>query len=682
MRADLKSASILRRRIRWCAIQRERRPYHRAMSSPPSSADAIRSSRTIHPVHSAARASKPVLAVIALGVVFGDLGTSPLYTLQECLAGPHGVDPTDANVLGILSMIFWSLMLVVTLKYMIVLMRADNQGEGGIMALLALAPRRLGFPRPGKVGVVAVLAIVGAALLFGDGMITPSVSVLSALEGLEVVSKDFHPIVVPATVVILIGLFAIQSRGTAKLGQLFGPVMLLWFLTAAALGVWHVAHAPEVLRAISPKYAAAYFVEHGIAGITILGGVVLCVTGGEALYADMGHFGPGPIRHAWIVVCVPSLVLNYFGQGALILSEPDATARAALAARPFYSMCPSGAWLYPFIGIAALATIIASQALISGVFSLTYQAIQLGFFPRLTVRHTSDEAEGQIYLPLMNWGLAIACVVLVLVFQQSSKLAAAFGLAVSGTMAITSVAYFVVARYTWKWPLWKAGGLTALFLAFDLPFLIANGFKFIDGGYLPFAVGVVFVIVMVNWRVGRGLLGQYMQERSEPLAAFIEQLTDRVAQRCPGYVVFMASGDGLPPAMRRVVSRFRVLHEHVFLLTIVLEHVPRVSPEARIGALTDLGEGIVRLTLHYGYVEETSVHADVALALRARGLDVAPESVLYVLGRETFVASSKGKMGRVSEGLFAFLSRNARSATDYFGLPPDQVLEVGAHIDL
>ncbi|MFO0614792.1 MAG: KUP/HAK/KT family potassium transporter [Polyangiaceae bacterium] len=652
-----------------------------ATPAPPAAESAPRSrTKDIHAVRAPGRASKPALAILALGVVFGDLGTSPLYTLQECLSGPHGVTPTDANVLGILSMVLWSLMLVVTFKYMLVLMRAHNQGEGGIMALLALAPTRLSFPAAGKVGVVALLAIVGAALLFGDGMITPSVSVLSAIEGLEVASKEFHPIVVPATVVILVLLFAVQRRGTAKLGKLFGPVMLLWFLVAAALGAYHIAREPGVLRALSPTYAGAYFLEHGIGGIGILGGVILCVTGGEALYADMGHFGPGPIRNAWLFVCVPSLVANYFGQGALLLSQPDSVARATLAARPFYSMCPQGAWLYPFVGIAALATIIASQALISGVFSLTYQAVQLGFFPRLTVRHTSDEAEGQIYIPLMNWGLAVACVLLVLVFQESGKLAAAFGLAVSGTMAITSFAFFVVARYTWRWPLWKAGGLTAVFLAFDLPFLVANTFKFLDGGYLPFSVGAVFVILMINWRVGRGLLGQHMKERSEPLATFIAELAGRVDRRCDGQAVFMASGEGLPPAMRRVVSRFRVLHEQVFLLTVVFEHVPHAP--ARVGEVLDLGQGITRVTLHYGYVEEPDVHGDLSRALTDRGIDVAHDRMLYVLGRETFVASNAGRMGRIAEGLFAFLSRNARGATDYFRLPPEQVLELGAHIDL
>ncbi|MFO0614202.1 MAG: KUP/HAK/KT family potassium transporter [Polyangiaceae bacterium] len=632
--------------------------------------------------HARAPKSPVGLALVALGVVFGDLGTSPLYTLQECLSGAHGIAPTDANVLGVLSLVFWSLMLVVTLKYTWVLMRADNGGEGGILALLALAPARLRSPGPGRVGIVALLAIAGAALLFGDGMVTPAVSVLSALEGLEVATPRLHDAIVPITVAILVILFAVQRRGTAKLGKLFGPIMLAWFLCAAGLGVMHIVKAPGVLRALSPTHAAAYFAEHGVRGVSILGGVILCLTGGEALYADMGHFGRGPIRLAWVSVCVPSLTLNYLGQGALLLSAPEGPAREALAARPFYSMCPSGAALYAVVVVAALATIIASQALISGVFSLTYQAVQLGLFPRVTVRHTSDEAEGQIYLPLLNWGLAAACVGLVLAFRESSRLTAAYGLAVSGTMAITSLAYFVVARYTWRWPLWKAAGITGFFLSFDLPFLVANGFKFVDGGYVPFAVGVVFVLVMTNWRIGRGLLAQHFADRAEPLEGFIADLERRVDQRCAGTAVFMASGDGLPPAVRRVVARFRALHETIILLTIVLEHVPHVPPERRVGTSLDLGKGIHRMTLHYGYIEEPTVHADLMRALARAELEARGDEILYVLGRETFVASSGGRMGALAEGLFAFLSRNAKSATDYFRLPPEQVLEVGAHIDL
>ncbi|HVY31912.1 MAG TPA: KUP/HAK/KT family potassium transporter [Polyangiaceae bacterium] len=647
-------------------------------SSPPPS----RTRSSIYPQPAVEHGGRAALAVAALGIVFGDLGTSPLYTLQECLSGPHGIAPTDAHVLGVLSLIFWSLTLVVTVKYLAFMMRADNDGEGGIMALLALTPKQRQNPAPGRIGFVALLVIIGAALLFGDGIITPAVSVLSAIEGLGVATAKLESAVVPLTVAILLGLFAVQYRGTAKLGRLFGPVMLLWFLTIAVLGVYHIAHTPAVLQALSPRHIVDYFRAHGLAGMSILGGVILCVTGGEALYADMGHFGRSPIRTSWLYICLPSLVLSYFGQGAVLLAEPAAAARAALAARPFYATCPQGVWLYPFVAIAALATIIASQALISGVFSLTYQAVQLGFFPRVTVRHTSSDAKGQIYLPLMNWGLAGACIALVLLFRESGKLAAAFGLAVSGTMAITSVVYFYVARHTWRWPLWKAAGVVALFLSFDVPFLLANTLKFFDGGYLPFSVGVLFVILMVNWRIGRGLLGLYLKQRAEPLDTFLSSLAERVLARPPGAAVFMASADGVPAALRRVVSRFHALPEIVILLTVVLESAPRVAAASRLQRPVCLEHGFYRVILHYGFMEEPDVHGDLALVLDHLELKVGSDELLYVLGRETFVASNKGKMGVLSESLFAFLSRNAKSPTDYFRLPPEQVIEVGAQIDL
>ncbi len=493
-----------------------------------------RTRSTLHARPVPQQAGRTALTIAALGVVFGDLGTSPLYTLQACFSGVHGIAPTEQNVLGVLSIVFWSLMLVITFKYLAFLMRTDNAGEGGIMALLALTPARLRRPPPGKVGPVAWLVIAGAALLFGDGIITPAVSVLSAVEGLEVASPALKQFVVPTTVTILLLLFAVQSRGTAKLGRLFGPVMLIWFLTLAGLGVYRIVGQPSVLVALSPGYAARYFLSHGLGGITILGGVVLCVTGGEALYADMGHFGRAPIQNGWLYVCLPSLVLNYFGQGALILSEHEPAARLAKASRPFYALCPEGVWVYGLVALATLATIIASQALISGVFSLTHQAIQLGYFPRLTVRHTSDDTEGQIYLPLMNWGLAFSCVVLVLMFQASDKLASAYGLAVSGTMAITSIVYFVVLRQTRKWPLWKAGLVVGLFLATDIPFLVANASKFWEGGYVPFAVALLFVVLMTNWRIGRSLSGELSRQAAEPLERLAVTLDERVKIRLPG----------------------------------------------------------------------------------------------------------------------------------------------------
>lgn len=647
-------------------------------SRPSIVSKSIRSARPM-PADSA----RVALTVAALGVVFGDLGTSPLYTLQECLSGPNGIEPSNTNVMGVLSLIFWSLSMVVTLKYLWFLMRADNGGEGGIMALLALAPERFRSSLPGRIGLVPILVIAGAALLFGDGVITPAVSVLSAVEGLGVAAQELQPFVLPLTIAILMGLFAVQSRGTANLARLFGPVMALWFASLAVLGAYHLVHAPRILAALSPSYALGFFAEHGLGGATILGGVILCVTGGEALYADMGHFGVGPIRNAWLYVCTPALVLNYFGQGALIIAEEDPAARLALAARPFYAMCPQGLWLYPFVVIATVATIIASQALISGVFSLTYQAVQLGFFPRVTVQHTSGETEGQIYLPLMNWGLAGACISLVLLFRESSKLAAVYGLAVSGTMAITSLVYFVVVRYTWRWPLWKALTVVCLFLSFDLPFLIANSLKFFEGGYVPLIVGALFVLLMVNWRIGRGVLKAYLQGRAIPLQAFIDSLDRRVNVRCPGTAVFLAAlHDNVPPALRRLVERVHTLHETVILLNVVVEHVPRVAVAERAQNALALGHGFYCLTLRYGFVEEPDVPSDLSVVLPELGI-VTPQSELsYIVDRETFEATNAGRMGRISEGIFSFLSRNAKSATDYFRLPPAQVLEVGARIDL
>lgn len=627
------------------------------------------------PAHQPAR---PALVIAALGIVFGDLGTSPLYTLQECL-GEHGVPPLDANILGVLALIFWSLTMVVTVKYLLFLMRADNRGEGGIMALLALVPERLRNPRSGRIGIVALLVIVGAALLFGDGIITPAISVLSAVEGLK--GSPLEGAILPLTTLILVALFAVQSRGTAKLGALFGPVMLVWFLMLALLGGFHIAHTPRVLAALSPHHAVLFFARHHWHGVLILGGVVLCVTGGEALYADMGHFGASPIRRAWLAICLPSLVLSYFGQGAVLLAL-DGAARLEAAQQPFYAMCPDKPWLYGFVLLGALATVIASQALISGVFSLTYQAIQLGFFPRLTVKHTSDEAEGQIYLPLMNWGLAIACIVLVLAFKESSRLASAFGLAVSGTMAITSVIYYVVLRNTWGWSLPKALAVLVLFLSFDIPFVVANSFKFFDGGYVPFCVGLFFVALMTTWRLGRGHLAAYLKERSEPLPAFVAALGERVHARVPGTAIYLASVEGVPPALRRSVTRFRVLHESVIVLTVIVEHVPTVSGAERVAIGEPPGTGVHRLTLRYGFIEQMNVHADLIGALAELGIGTPPDDLLYVLGRETFVATSAGKMGAMTEGIFAFLSRNAKTATDYFHLPHDQVLEVGAQIDL
>jgi KUP system potassium uptake protein len=625
--------------------------------------------------HAAPTPVRAGLVLSALGVVFGDIGTSPLYTLQECLASKHGVPPEPANVVGVVSLVCWAVTLVVTVKYLAFLMRADNHGEGGIMALLALVPDRLRPRKPGQIGMVAVLVIVGAALLFGDGIITPAISVLSAVEGLQVATDGLQPVVVPATVVILILLFLAQRRGTGSLGVWFGPIMTLWFLCIGALGAMHIVQRPGILGALSPHHGVVFFARHGWAGLKVLGGVVLAVTGGEALYADMGHFGRPPIRIAWLGLIYPALLLCYLGQGAMLLDNP------AGAAQPFFAMAPAGPIIYPLVAIATAATVIASQALISGIFSMTHQAIQLGYFPRLTVRHTSHEAEGQIYLPLMNWGLAVACIALVLIFRESSRLAAAFGLAVSGTMLITSLVYYTVVRHAWGWSRAKAGLILGLFLAFDIPFVVANALKFFDGGYLPFLVGAMFVIVMAIWRIGRSLVGEFFAEHSRPVEEFLEALPDRCLTRAPGTAIFLTSQLGsIPSTITRVVDEFRVLHEHVVLLTVVTEHVPRVPVDRRIEVST-LGGGLYRVVLRYGFSDSPDVTAAMSRVLADLGIDRAA-SPMYVLGRETYVATERNKMGAVSESLFDVMSRNARKPTDYFNIPPEQVIEIGTYIDL
>jgi KUP system potassium uptake protein len=625
---------------------------------------------TAEPAGEASRHTRLLpLAVGALGVVFGDIGTSPLYTLQMAGTAASGTD----DILGVLSLIFWGLTVVIGVKYLAFIMRADNRGEGGILALLALIPegvRRLDW--------ITMMIVAGAALLFGDGIITPSISVLSAIEGLKLAAPEAFSLglIVAITLAILIGLFAIQRRGTGAVGRLFGPVMVLWFVTIGVLGLVQIIGNPGVLRALSPSYGVSYFARHGLAGFPILGVVVLCLTGGEALYADMGHFGARPIRVAWIALAMPALVLCYFGQGARVLADP-----AALA-NPFFALVPVGIWTYALVALSALATIIASQALITGVFSLTHQAIQLGLFPRVEIRHTSVHAEGQIYVPAVNWGLAIACSLLVVFFQESSRLAAAYGIAVSGTMAITSVAFYLVTRRTWGWPRWKALPLLVLFLAFDLPFFAANLLKFVDGGYVPMLVGAVFFIVMVVWRLGRTALAGYTRSHSRPEDQFLATLDQRVAARVPGTAIFLAStASGIPMILEHHIERIHALHERVVLLTIVFAHVPYVPAGERV-EVHEFDQGFVRVIAHYGYMDETDIPAALAAAGPRCKLGIELADATYYLGRETFLATAKGKLGPLSEQVFAFLARNAASATSYFAIPSEQVIEIGTQIDL
>ncbi|WP_437803288.1 potassium transporter Kup [Sorangium sp. So ce693] len=619
---------------------------------------------------------KAALALAALGVVFGDIGTSPLYALKECVSGTHGVPPTPDNVLGLLSLLFWSLMMVVTVKYVTFITRADNDGEGGILALLALVPERLRASGTQGVGWLAGLVVLGAALLYGDGVITPAISVLSAMEGLEVATTALKPFVVPLTCAILVGLFSVQRWGTARVGKVFGPIMVLWFTALAALGLVFIARNPAVLAALSPVYAARFFAAHGLHGVAILGSVVLVITGGEALYADMGHFGRAPIRLAWYALALPALVLNYFGQGALLLQAPEA------AANPFFAMVPKGPLTYALVALAAMATVIASQALISGAYSLTHQAIQLGYLPRTQVRHTSSETAGQIYIPLTNWALAAGCLALVLIFQQSSRLAAAYGLAVTGTMGITSIVFFVVMRHTWRAPLAKALPLLILFLSFDLPFFGANLIKFLDGGYVPAVIAAVLFIMMVIWKRGRAILAERFTRAAPSASAFVRDLDAKCRARVPGTAVFLSSRAGKTPyALTHHLKHNKVLHETVVILTVVTEHVPRVADRERLD-VTSLDKGVHQIVIRSGFMQSTDVPALLRRAAATHGLPIDFADVAYYLGRETILATDRGRMGRITETIFAVMARNAGAVPDYFRLPPERVVEIGVQVDL
>ena len=616
------------------------------------------------------------LGLAALGIVFGDIGTSPLYTLRACLSAPEAAPFSGADVLGVLSLIVWTLTLVVSLKYVTVVMRADNHGEGGIFALLALLPERPSRTKGGVVGLVALLVIAGAALLYGDGMITPAISVLSAVEGLEVAAPWLKPAVLPVTCLILLLLFGFQRHGTGRLGQVFGPVMAIWFVVIATLGAVQIAHHPAVLAALGPQHAVGYFTRHGTRSLFVLGSVVLAVTGAEALYADMGHFGPAPIRAGWFVLVMPALVLNYLGQGALILRD------ASAVRNPFFAMAPSGAATYALIGLSTAATVIASQALISGAFSLTNQAMQLGFLPPVTVVHTSGEEEGQVYVPEVNLLLTVACVGLVLIFRHSSRLASAYGIAVTGTMVLTSIIFYEVARTRWRWPRWKAGSLLLLFLSVDVTFFVANLFKVVDGGFLPLAVGLVLFLGMATWKKGRRIFRDQIEADSPPFAEFLATCRRSPVARTPGAGVFVTGHpDGVPPVLRALVERVRVLPETVVLLTMEVCHVPRIAP-ADGGRHDRLADGFHRLVMRRGYLDQPDVPAALARACRTWSIPIDPEQATFYLGRATFIASSAGRMGHLSESLFAFMARNSRPVTDAFCIPPARVVEIDSRIDL
>ncbi|HEV7589257.1 MAG TPA: potassium transporter Kup [Longimicrobium sp.] len=614
-----------------------------------------------------------VLSLTALGVVYGDIGTSPLYAVRESFHHSHGIEPTPRNVLGVLSLIVWSLVLVITVKYAAVVLRADNRGEGGILALTSLVTP-VGATRRSPRWVLIMLGLFGTALLYGDGMITSVISVLSAVEGLEVATPFFAPYVVPITIGILIALFLIQANGTERVGKLFGPVTLVWFVAIAVLGVTHIVRAPRVFAAVNPLYGARFFVENGWRGFLVLGSVFLVVTGGEALYADMGHFGKKPIRAAWYCVVLPALLLNYFGQGALLMREPSAVEN------PFFRMVPGWA-LYPMVVVATAAAVIASQALITGAFSLTMQAVQLGYIPRVEIQHTSRRERGQIYIPSVNWVLMLACIGLTLGFQRSTNVAAAYGVAVTTTMVVTTLLLFTVERERWKWPIAATLAFTGFFLAIDLAFWGANIVKIPHGGWFPLVVGAGVFTLMSTWKTGRAILAARLQEGTLPLELFLADVGRHAMPRVPGTAVFMyGSRTGTPPALLHSVKHYKVLHEQVVLLSVETQEIPHVPEEERVTVET-LEHGFYRIVLAYGFMEEPAVTEALA-GVKAGALDLRPAHTTYFLGRETLIPSKRPGMAMWREHLFALMSRNARTATSFFGLPPNRVVELGAQIEL
>ncbi len=639
------------------------------MSSSPQGHGAVADARGLRLVK---------LALGAVGVVYGDIGTSPLYAIRECFHREydehgqlvHGVMPDETNVLGIVSLVFWSLLVVVVVKYLTFVMRADNEGEGGIVSLTSLI-----VPRKGKsigLGFLVLLGLFGAALLYGDAMITPAISVLSAVEGLGVANPLLTDLAVPISIVILVGLFSVQRWGTGKLGFAFGFIMVGWFAALAVTGAPWIVRAPLVLWAISPHHAVMFFVNHGFSAFQLLGSVVLVVTGGEALYADMGHFGRKGIRVAWYLIVYPALLLNYFGQGALILTNP------AAAESPFFSLVPRE-WLYPMVALSTFAVVVASQALISGAFSMTRQAVQLGYFPRVSIMHTSGREEGQIYIPEINEFMMVGCIALVLGFRSSSGLAAAYGLAVTGTMSITSVLFYAVMRD--RLGKNRALQLTALFLVFDLAFFASNTLKLQHGGWVPLAIAGVIFIAMTTWQRGRAFLGAYVTSLARPLEEFLASLREAPPVRVPGTAVVLSTNPNLaPPVLLHHLRHNQVLHEKLLLMHILTERVPEVPGSDRI-VFEDKGEGVWHVTVRYGFMQTPNVPLAIDACI-AKGIPIDRDRLTYYLGRETLLPTGQARMMRWRKRLFMFLSRNSRPPTYYFRIPPDRVVEIGMQIPL
>lgn len=614
------------------------------------------------------------LSLAALGVVFGDIGTSPLYALRECFYGSHSLGITAANVLGILSLIIWSLIILISLDYLIVILSADNKGEGGVFALMALISKVRG--RAAMSGYILFAGLAGAALLYGDGMITPAISVLSAVEGLEVVVPGMSPYIASIAICILVGLFAVQSRGTAKMGALFGPVILIWFIVLACLGVKGILLDPTVLKAFNPIYGFEFIAEQKLHSLWILGSVFLVVTGGEALYADMGHFGKTPIRIGWFTIVFPALVLNYLGQGALLLHGQE----SITGENPFFSLAPS--WgILPLVGLATAATVIASQALISGAFSLTRQAIQLGYLPRMDIRHTSADEIGQIYVPFVNWALLIANIWLVTSFRSSGNLAAAYGFAVSTSMVITTLLMYFVARDVWKWPMKIAGIGWTCILLIKLGFFFAIAVKIPSGGWVPLLVGAAIMLAMTTWWRGRQIVAERLRSKWLPLEEFISQVRLTNPVRVHGAAIFLArSSEGTPTALVHNLIHNKVLHEKVIILTIETEDEP-IVPVAECISVEDLGIGIHRVVARYGFMQTPHVPR-LMVFCRDLGINIDIQSATFFLGRETLIPTEKPGMALWREGLFAFMARNAQRAMNFFRIPADRVVEIGVQVEL
>ncbi len=618
------------------------------------------------------KAKRSALTLAALGVVFGDIGTSPLYTLKEVFeAGKHPVPLTEANIFGILSLIVWSLVMIVSVKYVAFIMRADNRGEGGIMALLALATRESAGNKKMQ-HTIMLLGILGACMSYADGMITPAISVLSAVEGLEVAAPGLHTLIIPVTLLVIFALFWAQSKGTAIVGALFGPIMFLWFGSLALLGLQSIIQYPDILNGLNPIFAIHFFQTSPWIAFVALGAVVLAVTGAEALYADMGHFGRFPIRLAWFGFVLPALIINYFGQGALVLANPEAVKN------PFYLLAPEWA-LFPLIILATLAAVIASQAVITGAFSVSRQALQLGYIPRMHVEHTSESEEGQIYMPRVNWGLMLAIMVLVLGFKSSGNLAAAYGIAVTGDMVITSLLAGIVFHHIWGWSKLRTGALIALFLAVDISFFTANVLKIPDGGWVPLVIGIFIFTLMLTWKTGRSLLYQTLKNDAMELTPFIEAIGQHPPTRVPGTALFMTPNpDGVPHAMLHNLKHNKVLHEQVVILTVRFLEFPHTSLEERV-SVEALPHQFYRVTVNYGFKDEPDLPRDLELCA-TKGCKLDPMDTSFFIGKEILIAHEGSEMAYWRKKIFIGLFRSAETITNQFKLPPNRVVELGSQV--